>query len=183
MFLRFEDGFSVETTADKYNEEEYLWFDTPEGYLDGDLCLLTNDLVSLASDDEQESYQLSRRKSDYIELVAGLIDEKKMENKGHLPGKEREYAAKRELVNNNQDGNIEEESIEYLLLIHEANAKGITVNELYLDIKQKVTALYQYYGVLAGFSVSSKERISAVGNMDELEFVFSQVLDDFNLLP
>jgi hypothetical protein len=183
MFLRFEDGFSVETTADKYNEEEYLWFDTPEGYLDGDLCLLTDGVVSLASGDEQANYQFSCRKNDYIDLISGLIDEKKMEHKESLPGKEREYAAKRELVNNNEDGNIDEGSLEYLLLIHEANAKGITINELYLDIKEKVTALYQYYGVLAGFSVSSKERISAVGNMDELEFVFSQVLDDFNLLP
>ncbi|MEC4725838.1 hypothetical protein HWQ46_09810 [Shewanella sp. D64] len=183
MFIRFENDFSIEVTSDKYNEEEYTWFETPEGYQNGDLCILNNGLVSLASDDEQESYQLSQRKDYYIGLIAGVIDEKKMEHKSHLPGKEREYAAKRELVNSSQGGNIEEDSIEYLFLIHEANAKGITVNELYLDIKQKVTSLYQYYGLLAGFSVTSKERILSAGSTDELEFIFSQVLDDFNLLP
>lgn len=183
MFLRFDQsGLLAEASPAKYASDKYTWFNAPQDFDSSSLYVLENGQVTLATAEQQTAATLSSRKERLLQQLEMMVDDKRMNSTNILPGKEREYAYKSMLVSTVAMNSLSENSPGYALLSHEAEARGISIDELVTMIRLKSLESHQRLGVLSGFSVKAKQNIDNAPTIDELDTVYQSLLTELKQL-
>lgn len=179
MFLRFnEDGTMAEVSPVKYDVQRYTWYDSPEGFTEKSMYILQGETVRQANTEEQNSALLQQRKHVLTQRLAILIDDKRIGTSAVLPGKEREYVYKTNLVSSYQEGSLTPDSPGYVLIADEAEARGVSVEEMVNLIKAKSLSAHKQLGALAGFHVRAKAKLAKSTTMEALENQYQELLDE-----
>ncbi|MCY7294199.1 hypothetical protein [Alteromonas sp. a30] len=181
MYLRFnEDGTLAEASPVVYAQDDYTWYDAPENYTTNDIYVLQDGQVRAANAEEQKSVLLTQKKRLVLKQLALMIDEKRMQSVDFYPGKEREYAYKTNLIASATTDCATEGSFGYALLSQEAQARGVSVDDLTRMIKEKSFEAHERLGKLAGFHVAAKEKVEQATSILALEAVYQTLLAELS---
>jgi len=179
MFLRFnEDGTMAEASPIQYDVQRYAWFDAPEDFTQNTVYLLQGNTVRQANSEEQQAALLQQKKQVLMQRLAILIDDKRIGTAAVLPGKEREYVYKTNLVSSYQEGALKPDSPGYVLISDEAEARGVSVEEMVSLIKAKSLSAHKQLGALAGFHVRAKGQLAESGTIEALDAKYQELLDE-----